>query len=199
MNILGAKAISDLPLATELTDDAVAIGMAGGKTCRFGAELLKGNAGEAGTTRSRILWRGGIFPGGNVEFTIPEECLHNNKTTVTLVIESYLRMDDDKPTLGTTAMIVPLSFGSPVDFGIDETEEGFFPYTDTYGYSIAAVYQNIHETAISYASSTLKMNIEAMKVVDGRYAVCKASVDEASDSGIIVTNISAYVPEEMEE
>ncbi len=147
--------------------------------------------------KSKILWRGGIFPGGKVQFSIPKECFHNNNTTVTFVIESYMMASDGEAPKGNSAMIIPISFGNPLDFGIDLDDSAYGPYVDFDGYSTAMIYQNVHETVTDYALSLIKVDISAKKVTDDRYAICSVHVDITSDSGIVVTNISAYVPEEL--
>lgn len=144
---------------------------------------------------AKILWRGGLFPSGSTgEFAVAQEYFHNNNTTLTLVIESYLKSTADEAWTGNSAIMVSLSLGDPSDFGINETEQEFYPYEDN-EYAKANIYREVSERD-TYVSNYLKMEIKVKKVVDGRYAICEAKVGTNSSEGIIVTCISAYVPKD---
>lgn len=157
---------------------------------------------------SKILWRGGLRSGGSIDFTIPEECFHNNHTQVTLVIESFMSRyssDFNISYKGNSPMFVTLSFGYSNDFGIPESDNSIYsPYYDQNEYATALVYRNVSEIDCNAGISSdgialINIVIKAKKVSDSRYAVCTVTSQWGTNSNMyIVNNISAYVPEELE-
>ena len=155
-----------------------------------------------GGSSSKILWRGGLLHGGTADFNVPEECWHNNHTQLTLVIESFIQINASGSSLGTTPLFVTLSMGENEDFGMLMPEELKFHYRPYYtadDYAVAAVYKEVCEMSGTVYTSYIPriiLDVKAAKVVDSRYAICSVS-SSTSNIGIVITNISAYVPKEL--
>ena len=146
---------------------------------------------------SVVLWKGCAMPGSLLEFSIPEICFHHNKTTVTLMIESYVRRLSDYYDKGNMPIIVTMVVGSMSEMMGNTFGPSFEPYKNEFGYATNDVYANVH---INESTKDMIMGkMEAKKTVDSRYAVGAFTLDELSDDDIVVTCISAIIPKEMED
>lgn len=156
------------------------------------AALLANKAAEAANASigggAKLLWSGVLFPGGRVEFNVPEECFHNG--TVTLMIEPYLKKGAAQTygENGTSAHMVTLALDNG-DWG-DLVDDSYFPFYDTNGRAAAYV-----SGGVSYYHSTpmLALLISLRRVADTRAGVCEVENSLGSYNYAGLRNISAMV------
>lgn len=169
-----------------------------------GEKVLTGSSSSSsdGGSSSKILWRGGLLAGGTADFNVPEECWHNNHTQLTLVIESFIQIGALGSSVGTTPLFVTLSMGESGDFGIsipEELKDQYRPYYTNDDYATSFIYRESSEVSkyiYGAYSSVIELNVKAKKVADSRYAICSV-LSPSKNNGIVITNISAYVPKEL--
>lgn len=150
---------------------------------------------------SMILWRGALMAGGSAEFNVPEECFHNNGTTLTLLVDGYYRKGVAASELGKNLDMTgaTLCFGSAGDFGLTDhaSDKYYAPYADDEGNAYVKIYRN--DSVSSDTNAYLNMTIKAKKVPDTRHAVCTIAMNsDKYFNNAIVTCVSAIAPAEME-
>lgn len=143
-----------------------------------------------------VLWKGASFPGSKVEFSIPEMCFHHNRTTITLMIETYTVSAGDNAPVGNVPIFVTLICGTLKDLMGSDLGMSFNPYSNEFGYATNDMYTNVHikETVVDL----LKASVRVKKTVDSRYAVGVFSISNDSDDELVVTSISALIPTDLE-
>lgn len=141
----------------------------------------------------RTLWSGALISGGNISFSIPKDMFHNNETTITLVVESFMDHTLSGASGGTNPIMLTLSFGSSKDFGLDDGS--YYPYYNADGKNFGYIFEKANT---SYSTNKdIRLDVLIKKVVDTRYATCEVSCDELTTAGIVITSISAYVPNDL--
>ena len=144
---------------------------------------------------SKILWNGGLFRGGSVEFIVPKECFHNGN--LSLVIESF-EIKDSAPVCrgyGTTNIFITLSFSGA--FKPSEDKTVVYPYYSSDGEALVMVPRR---NAVNKTNETdrpiLRVGVE--RVVDTRYAIGRISfLDDYAYEDIVFTCVSAYIPSDI--
>lgn len=153
---------------------------------------------------NKTLWRGALLVGGTIDFNVPEECYHNNNTTLTLFIECYKKtgsMQQVEP--GARVITVSLCYGTLEDFGFapgfedDPTAYLYTPKLRGDLYPFARVYgQPSSNTAILTGKVTL--DILLSRTADVRWSHCTVQClfGDSYCEDTVITCISAYVPED---
>ena len=143
----------------------------------------------------KILWNGGLFRGGSVEFVVPKECFHNGN--LSLVIESF-EIKNSAPVCrgyGTTNIFITLSFSGALK--PSEEKVMVYPYYSDEGEALVMVparnaVNKKNETDISI----LRVGVE--RVTDTRYAICRISfLNDYVYEDIVFTCVSAYIPSDI--
>lgn len=141
---------------------------------------------------AKVLWTGGLFPGGTIEFDIPQECFHNGGI-VSLVIESFAREKEDNvysASAGTQNIFCPISF-----VGVADPDN---PQNTIYSYSNPDDWKTICITdGWTSGGNFGAVYIEAKRTVDSRYAVCKIKNRCSSEDAAVFNCVSAYVPSDI--
>lgn len=143
-----------------------------------------------------VLWKGCAFPGTLVEFTIPEYCFHHNKTTLTLMIESYtVKVGGNAPN-GNKPIFVTLILGTMSEMMGSTLGPSFEPYANEQGYATNDLYTNIHIDVD--IEDLVKASVRAKKTVDSRYAIGTFAVSQESDGEVMFTSVSAIISKDLE-
>lgn len=144
-----------------------------------------------------VLWKGRATAGAGDDFFIPEECFHHNRTTLTLMIESYTMASGSAAGCGNAPVFITLVIGTVKDLIGTELGSGYDPYVDKNGDSVGDIYTNAHESAT--AEDNLLITLFARKTTDSRYAVGMFELSSQTDPDIAVTSISAIIPKDLED
>lgn len=143
------------------------------------------------------LWNGSAKPGAVLIFSIPEECFHNNRTTLTIMVESYTIGSGSYAERGNKPAFLTLCLGTASEVAGTDVGSSYDPYVNKEGYAMAQVYSNVHD--ISELVDDLNAVMQVKKTADARYSTASFHIDEGSDADIIVVGITAIIFEDLEE
>ncbi len=125
----------------------------------------------------KTLWSGTMVS-GTISFNVPQECFHENESTLTLLIEAA----GNGSGKGDMTAVVSIRL-EPTDISN--------PNVDTEGF----VYKSLYVTEIVQNLATgNEITVRAKKVSDSRYAVCNIEFNAMSGNPIVLTCISAIIP-----
>ena len=168
--------------------------------------ILANNAGVLATEAKElaeetkggvVLWNGMAIAGAGVDFSIPEKCFHHNRTTLTLMIESYTMSSGSEAGVGNGPVFMTLILGTTEDLVGTNMGSAYDPYVNKNGYSTGDIYTNAHVSVAS--EDNLLITVYAKKTADSRYAIGIFTISSNSDPDIVVTSISAIIPKDLED